>query len=74
MMAEYWEIEDIGVHAHIKVQGSEDDMIGLGFPVPLAKIIVDRHNKALDELIASQPMDRDAIDDLFYQATKRLGW
>ena len=49
--SEYWEIEDIGVHAHIKVRGSDDDMIGLGFPLPLAKIIVDRHNKALDALI-----------------------
>lgn len=49
---EYWEIEDIGVHANIKVVGREDDIIGLGFPVLLAQRIVDRHNESMGALNA----------------------
>jgi len=53
--AEYWEIEDICIHAHIKVRGSDDDMIGLGLPLALANNLVDRHNKAMDALIGLTP-------------------
>jgi hypothetical protein len=72
--AEYWEIEDIGVHAHIKVRGGDDDMIALGVPAPLACVIVARHNKALDGLISSLPMSDEEAETFFYDATKRTGW
>lgn len=41
-----WEVEDIGLHAHIKVKGTED-MIALGLPHTLALNIVKRHNEAI---------------------------
>jgi len=44
-----WEVEDIGVHANIRVSGTENDMIGMGFPLRLAEIIVRRHNDAIEE-------------------------
>jgi len=41
-----WEVEDIGIHAHVKVKGTED-MIALGLPHTLALNIVKRHNEAI---------------------------
>lgn len=46
-----WEIEDIGIHAHIKVKNTEDDMIAIGVPHSFAMNIVNRHNEVVDNLL-----------------------
>lgn len=48
-----WEIEDIGIHAHIKIAGTEDDMVCIGLPVEIAKHIVKEHNAAIDSCLTS---------------------
>lgn len=49
-----WEIEDIGIHAHIKVKDTEE-MIGIGLPHSLALNIVKRHNDAIRKMENSSP-------------------
>jgi len=50
-----WEIEDVGIHAHIKVKDTEDDMIGIGLPHSLALNIVKRHNDAIRKIENQSP-------------------